>query len=120
MRRSGPFKSMRFAAYRHFEKVEKVTGKVSLSHHLLEFVICKPVSDTSLARLVRETHPEGADLACLSPSPSEGGIYSFRRSRRNSRKCDSFGRGRTGYCAFYVFWMVFIAVTPLEGVGLMQ
>ena len=67
MRRSGPFKSMRFAAYRHFEKVEKVTGKVSLSHHLLEFVICKPVSDTSLASLVRETHPEG-------------GIYSFRRS----------------------------------------
>ena len=107
MRRSGPFKSMRFAAYRHFEKVEKVTGKVSLSHHLLEFVICKPVSDTSLASLVRETHPEG-------------GIYSFLRSRRNSRKCDSFGRGRTGYCAFHVFWMVFIAVTPLEGVGLMQ
>ena len=98
---------MRFAAYRHFEKVEKVTGKVSLSHHLLEFVICKPVSDTSLASLVRETHPEG-------------GIYSFLRSRRNSRKCDSFGRGRTGYCAFYVFWMVFITVTPLEGVGLMQ
>ena len=116
MRRSGPFKSMRFAAYRHFEKVEKVTGKVSLSHHLLEFVICKPVSDTSLASLVRETHPEGAGESGLSPSPSEGGIYSFLRSRRNSRKCDSFGRGRTGYCAFYVFWMVFIAVTPLEGV----
>ena len=157
MRRSGPFKSMRFAAYRHFEKVEKVTGKVSLSHHLLIFVIsrptseaalcdtvpfscregagsndlspppslirymiCKPVSDTSLASLVRETHPEGAGESGLSPSPSEGGIYSFLRSRRNSRKCDSFGRGRTGYCAFYVFWMVFIAVTPLEGVRLMQ
>ena len=88
MRRSGPFKSMRFAAYRHFEKVEKVTGKVSLSHHLLEFVICKPVSDTSLAILVRETHPEGADLACLSPSPSEGGIYSFRRSVRSVAEKD--------------------------------
>ena len=106
MRRSGPFQNMRFAAYRHFEKVP---GQMTFRHHLLEFVICKPLSDTSLASLVRETHPEGADLACLSPSPSEGGIYSFRRSRRNSRKCDSFGRGRTGYCALYVFWMVFIA-----------
>lgn len=99
---------------------EKVPGQMTFRHHLLEFVICKPVSDTSLASLVRETHPEGAGESGLSPSPSEGGIYSFIRSRRNSRKCDSFGRGRTGYCAFYVFWMVFIAVTPLEGVRLMQ
>ena len=89
MRRSGPFKSMRFTAYRHFEKVP---GQMTFRHHLLEFVICKPVSDASLASLLRETHPEGADLACLSPSPSEGGIYSFLKSRRNSRKCDSFRR----------------------------
>ena len=88
---------------------EKVPGQMTFRHHLLEFVICKPVSDASLASLDRETHTEGADLACLSPSPSEGGIYSFLRSRRNSRKCDSFERGRTGYCAFCVFWMVFIA-----------
>ena len=71
---------------------EKVPGQMTFRHHLLEFVICKPVSDASLASLLRETHPEGADLACLSPSPSEGGIYSFLRSRRNSKKCDSFRR----------------------------
>ena len=61
---------------------------MTFRHHLLEFVICKPVSDTSLASLVRETHPEGADLACLSPSPSEGGIYSFLRSVRSVAEKD--------------------------------
>lgn len=73
-----------------------------------------------VVRVWRATSEDGQIDVMLGYSPSEGGIYSFRRSRRNSRKYDSFGRGRTGYCAFYVFWMVFVAVTPLEGVGQMQ
>ena len=63
---------------------------------------------------------KGVLFSRIFASPSEGGIYSFLRSRRISRKCDSFGTGRTGYCAFFVFWMVFVAITPLEGVGQMH
>ena len=70
MRRSGPFKSMRFAAYRHFEKVEKVTGKVSLSHHLLIFVISRPTSEAAICDTVPFSCREGAGSNDLSPPPS--------------------------------------------------
>ena len=55
----------------------KVPGETSFLHHLLRFVISRPVPEGSLAGLVRETHPEGAGANGLSPplsSQPESGI----------------------------------------------
>ena len=51
----------------------KVPTEAAFLHHLLEFVISRPVPEASLAGHAREPHPEGAGESAVCPSPSRFG-----------------------------------------------
>ena len=51
----------------------KVPTEAAFLHHLLEFVINRPVPEASLAGHAREPHPEGAGESAVCPSPSRFG-----------------------------------------------
>ena len=48
----------------------KVPGKMAFLHHLLDFVINRPVSEASLAGPDPDPCPEGADKSGICPAPS--------------------------------------------------
>ena len=50
--------------------IRKVPGQTAFRRHLLDFVISRPASGTSLAGPAHENHPESAGSNGLSPSPS--------------------------------------------------
>ena len=65
----------------------KVPGETTFLHHLLDFVIGRPVQEASLAGLAPDPRPEGAEESAICPSPSHFGLVqpfafpSFQRFR---------------------------------------
>ena len=72
----------------------KVTVKMAFLHHLLNFVISRPASETSLAVPAPDSLPEGADRNGICPAPSRFRYKPTHLRDLSRRPCPGFPSGR--------------------------